>query len=358
MALSAKQRRALAKTSKSKRAALLRSFRGTGIGPRTNRRQAVALQANTQGVGCVPRRPFGAARLIRNPSLSCWSALSPDHLPLPRAVGPYLPVRATRVLRSDRAVNIFGAFRREGGQAGIGGDWNNVIALTSVDETQPINAAANAYLYTMPLAGFGAGTSALTLVPAAITLQVMNREALNSTTGIIYAGVMSTQADIRGRTETWSTYAARFIEFMAPRLMSAGKLCLKGVQVNSYPLSMSQLSEFTTLVNSTDAAVTYDSALPHLEGFAPIMVYNPDKVELEYLLTVEYRVRFDLANPASAAHRHFTVASDSTWDKLMRQAVALGHGVRDIADVVASTGQAIQGVRAALARPSVPMLVD
>jgi len=72
-----------------------------------------------------------------------------------------------------------------------------------------------------------------------------------------------------------------------------------------------------------------------------IAIYNPGGATLELLITVEYRVRFDLDHPASASHKYHPIASDSTWDKMTRGAVALGNGVMDIADVVANTGMAV-----------------
>jgi hypothetical protein len=167
----------------------------------------------------------------------------------------------------------------------------------------------------------------------------MNGQPLQDTTGIVYAGVMNTQAKISGRTESWDDYMYRFVEFQAPRVMSAGKLALRGVQISSYPLSMSQCSEFTSLEEvGNDTGATYADPKPESTGWAPSMVYNPQALNLSYLVTVEYRVRFDLGNAASAAHKHHPIASDASWDGLMRKAASLGHGVLDIADVISRAG--------------------
>jgi len=256
------------------------------------------------------------------------------------------------VIRANNEVNVFGTFKQPDSS---GGRWTTMIGISDTVAGNPINGSGNLTTWHMPLDGAGFGSSAITLVPSAVTVQIMNPNALQTTSGIVYAGVMSTQAKISGRTETWSDYAARFVEFQAPRLMSAGKLALKGVQINSYPLSMSQLAEFTELISGSDnTGGTYGSAVEESTGFAPIMVYNPNGIQLEFLVTVEYRVRFDLANPASSAHRHFPVASDSTWNSMMQKAIAFGHGVRDIADVVAQAGQAINQLRGG--RPAPLML--
>lgn len=226
-----------------------------------------------------------------------------------------------------------------------GGNWSNICNVSSVVSSNPVNGLNNLNVRTMPLSGFGFSTSGITLVPSAVSLQIINPEPLQTSTGTVYSGVMQTSAKIAGRTETWDEYAVRFVEFQAPRLLAAGKLALKGVHINSYPLSMSQIAEFTSLdTSSTSGTGSYNVGIAQTTGWAPIMVYNPSGIALDYLLTVEYRVRFDLANPASSAHRHFPVATDSQWDSLMKKAAAMGNGVRDIADVVAQAGAAIEGV--------------
>jgi hypothetical protein len=195
---------------------------------------------------------------------------------------------------------------------------------------------------TIDLSGLG---DAATLVPSALSVQIMCPAPLQNASGIIYAGVMNTQAAIAGRTETWDSWADKFVQFQNPRLLAASKLALRGVQINSYPLNMSEVSNFTPLRQSTDGVTTYNPAvvtgLPEPKGWAPIVIYNTGDTPLEFLITVEYRVRFDLDHPASASHTHHPVAPDSTWDRLMRHASALGNGVIDIADVVANTGMAV-----------------
>lgn len=290
-----------------------------------------------QGVGTLPKKAFGGDKA--STTLAVWDAKMPAHLPLPRAVGPYLPVRATRLLTTGAVANIFGSFKRPFSHGADGaGDWTDICGVSSVDHASAINANGNATFHAMPLDAISFGTSGLTLVPSAITVQIMNGQPLQDTTGIVYAGVMNTQAKIAGRTESWDAYMGRFVEFQAPRVMAAGKLALRGVQISSYPLSMSQCSEFTSLEQVGNETTTYVNPKPESTGWAPIMVLNPNAIPLSYLITVEYRVRFDLGNAASAAHKHHHIASDAAWDGLMRKAASLGHGVLDIADVISRAG--------------------
>ena len=288
-------------------------------------------------------RAFGGGSLATAHSLACWDATKPMHLPLPRAVGPYTTVRVTKRFSSTARDLVFGTYR------GSNDHWTNVCCLEDALGTDPINGTNNVVYHTLPLAGLSSGSSGLTATPSAFTVQVMNPEPLNVTGGIVYGGIMNTQAKIVDRTETWDSYMGNFIAYQAPRMMSAGKLALRGVKASSYPLSMSQLSEFTPLGVFSDTTTTLSTAnAGHVEphGFAPILVNNPQSIDLEYLVTVEFRVRFDLLNPASAGHTHHPVSSDSTWDAMIRKAVALGHGFIDIVDTVANAGSAASKVAA------------
>jgi len=210
--------------------------------------------------------------------------------------------------------------------------------LSDVAAANPINGAGNAQTTTIDLGGLG---DAATLVPSAFSVQVMCPTALQTASGIIYAGVMNTQTKIAGRTETWDQYMNKFVQFQNPRLLAASKLALRGVQINSYPLNMSEVSNFKPLGKVSDETLEYNAEQGEPTGWAPIVIYNPGGATLELLITVEYRVRFDLDHPASASHVHHPVASDSMWDRMTKSAVTLGNGVVDIADVVANTGMAV-----------------
>jgi len=315
--------------------------------------RASATQVLAQGVGSVPRKAFGADR--SGGTLACWDAKLLHHLPLPRAVGPYTVVRTTRRFQTDARDVLIGTFKRMtwqgiGGTGPGAGQWSDVCAIYDVDGTKAINdGSGNGFTVRTPLDFLEIGSSMATCVPSALSVQILNPEALQTTTGIIYAGVMSTQAHINDRSESWDDFLARYVQYQSPRLMSAAKLSLRGVQINSYPLSMTQVSEFTPLTKTVDGAKIVDSNCPTPQGWAPIMINNPQSANLEYLVTTEWRVRFDLGNPASSSHTHHSVASDSTWDKLCKQASMLGHGVRDIAELVANGAEAYKAVRGAQA---------
>jgi hypothetical protein len=180
------------------------------------------------------------------------------------------------------------------------------------------------------------------MVPAALTVQIMNGQPLQSADGIAYIGRSKTVLDLMGDTRSWSTVMKELVSYSAPRLCSGGKLALRGVQVNAIPNNMSVLSDFVPRrVIAAGNNVWTEATFPvDFEGFGPIFVYNPDKIKLKYLVTIEWRMRFDPLNPAYAGHVMHAPASESTWSKVLSTAESVGHGVVDIADVTADVGAA------------------
>jgi len=301
-----------------------------------------------QGVGSCPKKAFGSKR-TSGTTLAVWDAKLPHHLSLPRAVGPYTVVRTTRRFSSTARTLVFGAFKAPNNSSGFGaGDWTDICCVLDVNAGQPINSVDNVFSLRSPLNFLERGSSMATCTPSAVSVQILNPQPLQTTSGIIYAGVCNTQMQIGQRDESWDELFNSYIQYQSPRLMSAAKLALKGVQINSYPLSMSQLSEFTSLLQYSDRNYTYDSEFPESTGWAPILVYNTQSVDLEYLVTTEWRVRFDLSNPASAGHSQHPVSTDSVWDKLTRGASAMGNGVRDISDLISNGAAAYSTAKAAL----------
>lgn len=334
--------------------ALFKSRRRNGNGQsqkgqqrRRNGRRGPNARTLAPGVGATTNTPFGG---IVGSDLRCWDAKLPLHLPLPRAVGPYTVIRATRRITSSNKQMLFGTFQDDDSVTGV--VWNNICALGSVNEALGTGATNNTNRYTIDLGGLGSGCS---IVPAAMTLQIMNPNALQTTQGILYIGVMNTQAAFGGDTTSFKDRFDTFVEFQNPRLCAAAKLALRGVQLNSYPLNMNKVSEFTGLGVASDQAITWTSSL-RPTGWAPFMVLNTAAVSVEYLLTIEYRVRFDLDNVAVASHTHYPVSKDTTWDKLTNAASALGNGVQDIADIVSTVGGAARAMRPYITAASLPMI--
>ncbi|APG75702.1 hypothetical protein 2 [Beihai sobemo-like virus 7] len=329
---------------------------------KTNGRRSTADKVQAQGTGKAVRVAFGNGNGKRNGKLSiprlpsgCWDAFCQSHAALPRAVGPYTIVRTTRLIKTTSRWAMVGTFARFGGVAGPADGvplWTNICCATE-DGAGAIGGTAATRFYGIPLpvADTLAGPSGSgTLCPAAISVQVMANQNLQQATGQLAAAVVPVRMDMRGTTRTWSDIESQFVSYFRPRLMSAGKLVLRGVQMDSHPLSMADVSQFrgahevTAALNTdgvTPAAWSLANAPYDTNGWAPMVIYNPDNASLSLLITIEWRVRFDLSNPAVSSHTHHGVSSDVSWEKHIAAATRQLPGVLDIVEKVASTGMAV-----------------
>lgn len=294
-----------------------------------------AALALAQGVGAVNRRPFQMRGSTARRLCDYFNATLPAHLPLPRSVGPYTIVRTTQIVSSSSALVCFAFIASNPGTTAKETQW---IAACGVGESLPgpINAANNTELF--PMSGLDTLKESAVISPSALTIQVMNPEPLQTTTGIVYCGRSSAQYELGGSTRTWTNLGNEFVQFMAPRLCSAGKLAIRGVTIDSYPLDMTEIADFRGIQAFLGSPFTWSDDTVRPAGFAPIVVYNPDFVGLQYLVTMEWRVRFDPSNPAAGTHLYHGTAPDSLWDRATREAAAIGHGALDIAEKTAEVG--------------------
>lgn len=350
-------------------------------------RSLIAQAAQTQNVGKAPSKAWGGSgppgsgkgnrgrRKRQNGSkgkggmrslLSCLDATHPMHLPLPRAVGNYQVIRTSQVVdlaqiaaATSAPISQFGFFVPIASQSYAStSDLTWISSCGILSSGGAINSVNGSYL--VPMSGLDSLALAATIVPAALTVQIMNPTALSDANGIAYIGRSSAQYDLAGSSRTWTQLGNEFVQFMAPRLCASGKLCLRGVKCSAYPLDMSDLSDFRTIRSSADASgtdgqFTWSSDVIKPEGFSPIVFYNPNSIALQILVTIEWRVRFDPGNPAAASHSYHGVASDSTWGKLTSAMTSAGHGVIDIAEDGVEGAAMAAGAAAGLSR-LVPLL--
>lgn len=339
--------------------------------PNGNRRRPRVSKAQpvVQGVGRSSIVPFGSSQMGK--VTDGFDALHPRHLSLPRPVAPYCVIRHTGIfsLDADAKLSIWGPTRSNNvyttGEY-YGSSWTSVVGVSCVDSTLQVNAANNARSYALGINGWGTGSS---VVPSAFSIQVLNPEALQTTDGIVYLGRLTQRAAVNYSAQTWDVVGQSFVAYQAPRQCSAAKLAFRGVQLDALPSNMNALAEFTSPENviptlSTGDVFTWSGGSAStdymFDGFLPFFIYNPDGIGLRVQVTVEYRFRFDPFSPACAAHTYHHPAPINWWDSAVRAAMTLGHGVRDISDVVATAGQAFQRVRGAMgpAARVLPMLVD
>jgi hypothetical protein len=243
-------------------------------------------------------------------------------------------IRTTDVIDGASAFTLFGCFKGPLHQF-TETTWLGLVGVSAVNPGLQINAANNAFFHASSSLN-EASLDGAKMAPAAMTVQVMNPGALQTTTGIAYIGRAKTVLDLMGDARSWTSIANELVAYSAPRLCSAGKLALRGVQVNAVPNNMSVLSDFVPRGTSIGGPQSWNEATfaTDLEGLAPIFVYNPNNIPLQFLVTVEWRMRFDPLNPAYAGHTLHQPASEGTWARVIGEAESLGHGVEDIADVV------------------------
>lgn len=278
--------------------------------------------------------------------LRCWNAFDPAHLPLPRAVAPYTTIRTTAIWNpTDDNNRTFALFAPSLNVSSDAGQWSSVFALSSNKLMTDILSIADGATQHVFEGMLNPSWIAASVVPSAFSVQIMNPEPMATTEGMVYIGrclnkVNLSEGDL---TQTFQSVVDNLVSYSAPRLCSAGKLALRGVQVDSIPNNMSQLANFTTLRNATTKTFTLaDTNALHQEGFNPIFIYNPNHVALQVLVCCEWRVRFDPGNPAYAACRMHAPSTDHTWYETMRQAADMGAAVVDIAEKAVQLGRAIR----------------
>jgi hypothetical protein len=300
--------------------------------------QGVAgFRAITQNVSVAVGTPFGD-----NPRPATIAngldAFNPCSVPLPRAIGDYTVVRTTQVFSSKDALMLFGPILDGRTTDKM---WSSAFCQSSVASGSAINAANNTRITgseTMNTLDWQYAR----MVPAAFSVQIMNPNALQTTSGIAYAGRSRQMVSVADKSITWDALGSELISFSDPRLLSAGKLALRGVQMDAVPFDMNAMSDFHTRYASTSGPYTNTDPALKFDAMAPLFVSNPNGIPLQFLICCEWRVRFDPSNPAYAANTYHTPSSMGYWDKLQRVASYVGNGVVDIVER-ASDPRAVAG---------------
>ena len=208
-----------------------------------------ATRVLAQGAGAVPRKAFGAGKSLarkgwkmsmRRRMMEGLNARLPMHLGLPRPVGPYQVIRTTTLHTTSAAVVIFAPLRRDASTTSNGHPvWYHACGLEDA-APGPINGGAGTRMISMPLDGIG---SAAGIVPAALTVQVMNKASLQQAEGLFTMGRVSQQLALGGETRTWEDFTREFNSYFKPRLLTGAKLALRGVTCNAVPINMNEFSD-------------------------------------------------------------------------------------------------------------------
>lgn len=317
-------------------------------------RRSTADKVQAQGTGRAVTKAFGGGK-AQPPSIprlpgACWDAFNSAHAALPRAVGPYTVVRTSRLINTSARFCIVGTFAANATTANDNRKcWTNLCALTYAGAGSIGGSPATKFYGVQPpvAASISQPAGGGTLCPSAISVQILGVDSLQNANGQLAAAVCPVRLDLKGTDRSWANIESTFMSYMRPRLMSAGKLVLRGVQMDSHPLSMSDVSDFRGMSENTvaineggTAAAPWNEVSNDYdpEGWAPMVVFNPAETPLSLLVTIEWRVRFDLSNPAVSSHTHHGVSSDVAWEKHISAATRQLPGVIDIVEKVASTG--------------------
>lgn len=261
--------------------------------PQRQRRapDSAALRGIKQGVGRAVAQAFGAAPLRRrrggrrnrgNRGMNGFHPCMHDafhhaHLPLPRPTGPYTVIRTTQMITTVDPLLILGP------QIDTDtGKWSNIVGWSILDENKPWSDPNNSRRLAFDSMN-NASWSAAQITPSAFSAQIMNPTALQTTSGIVYAGRLRTAFKVRDRKgTTGKANAAQFISYNNPRLLAAAKLAFRGVQVDNVPFNMSELANFTEFdAYANDSTEALGATGADFAGFAPQFIYNPNKINLQ-----------------------------------------------------------------------------
>lgn len=320
----------------------------------------------TQGAGKMPTRVFGGngrntkngrGRKNKSSLVACGlDAFHPHHLSLPRPIAPYTVIKTTSMVTIDvgagaPGVAIFGPTMLATAQGPDGPQWSNIFCYESVAWNDPIDDPNNTRRQ-----GFAMREPWMdaNIAPAAFSVQLMCTSPVSEASGLVRIGRSRMAFNLNLKQENWSTFTENWSQYSAPRLCSAGKLALRGVQVDAVPVNMNVLSDVTPVIinNSNNQLVTMNDGQPNFGGFAPIVCeFTPPasgSTSYRALATCEWRVRFDPANPAYASSVYHPPAGEHVWDGVMRTLSSSLNGVKDIVETVAATGAAVATVGALL----------
>lgn len=295
-----------------------------------NGKASRGLRGVTQSVALSVNNAFGDTAKPQT-VIQGLDAFDPSHVPLPRAVGDYTVIRTTEIFSAPQKFGLFGPMKSEG----VGGAaWTNTAALLAYNEGASIGSSFNTERKVFSAMTSGSWGEAR-VTPAAFTVKIMNPEALQTTSGIVYVGRAKQMLNRGGSESTYTELANELVSYSSPELCAAGRLALRGVKIDAVPYDMNSLADFRTLTQldaTSTARMTWASDSVMYDGFAPIFVYNPNGVELQIMVCCEWRVRFDPSNPAYASHTYHRPSTPGYWDRVQRIGSALGNGVMDLAE--------------------------
>lgn len=207
---------------KSLRRTLSRVRRDVRAGKKTKRASISKKDATivlAQGVSAAPRRNFGTKNVSQckngesvRACIASLDARVPTTIGLPRAVGPYTVMRTSKLIGSSRDLIMFCPFYRSHSDATPNAHgWYSWCGVQSVNSALAVNDPHNTEPVTMPLSFLGAAAE---VVPAAMTVQVMNPAAIQGADGIFAMARVNQQLDLGRTTTNWFDMKDRLFRFI------------------------------------------------------------------------------------------------------------------------------------------------
>ena len=269
------------------------------------------------------------------------------HLALPRAVAPYLVVRTTQIMNPGTqpggTLAMFGPMYKSDTST-----WSSATWLVNDTDANHTLGSLSGTFRGVFASMLNSSWVAASVTPSKCSLQVINTENLQSADGTLYMARAKNRLDLADMvlTQKWKDLAQSLVSYTNPRIISGGKLALRGVQVDLVPNNMNRLSDFTGLHSETASTFHTDaSQTTRFDGFNPVWIWNPDNIQYRAIVCTEWRVRFDPGNPAHAAVMSHPPASESTWHQHLDHLVSMGNGVIDIVEKVAASGLATRALQ-------------
>jgi len=313
--------------------------------PKAN--QAASNKTGRQGRGGPrgrSRRGGAEATVVRHG----LNAFSPVHIPLPISTGKYHTIRSVRTFPSTDYLVLLGPQR-----SNVSSEWRTGVALAYPTSGTAMNAAT--VRRTIAPNAFPSSGAEVECTPAAFSVQVTCNTSLLNAAGVTrlgrlksaYAGPETTD------TRTAADFANALLSYAPCRQVTNAELVERPKQVNAIPTNMTELQEFTTIIEDTDlAAFDWSSTGQTIAfgGFAPIAITNPTNAELQITVCTEWRVRLDPFNPMYNSGTTHAPTHPGVWHAITSAAENASHGVEEVAGAAAGMY--------ALSQARVPSLIE
>lgn len=242
-----------------------------------------------------------------------FNAFHPLHVPLPVPTGPYTVVRTRRTYNSTERLSLFGTMDTK---SSTGTDWTNYVGISRGAAAWGTAIGTGTWNYITVPTPFSDGNAGgmVEVVPAAVSVQVVNPQSLTSASGTYYFGKLKSTLSQPAATDlrTTAQFADALLSFSNPKVVSGAKLAMTQMQLDAAPGNLSELANFDSISIGPDVAATW-GPVNDFAAFKPVYVYNPSGVELTYTICVEWRVRLDPFNPMHGSQTSYKPVDHSVW---------------------------------------------